>query len=108
MRLLRHSCEDILKTDDSFSSVATFPPPRSAENQPRLPLFVVGCTYVKTLCRPLCNRFDARAVRGGFPRFSSSHKFNLFGGPAVRHGPMSCVTVDCRELAKLPDLLRKD
>jgi hypothetical protein len=55
----------------------------------------------------LCNSLDARTVGARPPRFSSNHKFNLFGGPTVRHGPMSRGAADCGHVAKLPELLRK-
>jgi hypothetical protein len=63
-----------------------FPPPWSIEDIGACLSFVIGCTHVKALCRLLCDSFDARAIRGRLSWFSSSDKFNLFGGPVVSCG----------------------
>jgi hypothetical protein len=80
-----------------------FPPPWSIEDIGACLLFVIDCVDVKTLCRLVCNSFDALAVWGRLTRFSSSHKFNLVV-PAWRR-PMSRGVAAAANVAKLPGLL---
>jgi hypothetical protein len=51
---------------------------------------------VKTLCRLVCNSFDARAVRVRLTRVGSNHKFNLVV-LSPRYRPMRLGAADCSQ-----------